>query len=318
MKYTNHLFIILILFFPSFSDSQINWVQTNGPFGGNATAVGINNNGDIYSYFEDSGVYLSQDTCETWMFLGKDSITSDLVSFSFNSSGEVFGNSDYSLYRLLNDGTWTNIIYIGIHDVEIDNNDYLYVGWDYGVARSLDNGNNWNGIATWSKVNSLASNDSGYLFIATQDSGIYRTDDAGATLQKLNNGLPANSIPFFSICTNPNNPGHVFAGTYDGLYFSQNNGNDWTFIYTNLFYINRILINSANHIFIFGAFYDIWGDVVYCIQKSTDYGISWHNIFGLPNQIPSSMFFSTSIIGLAATNKGIFISYNMLRNEIER
>ena len=72
-------------------------------------------------------------------------------------------------------------------------------------------------------INTITTNDSGYIFAGTETDGVYRSTDNGNTWNQVNNGLTQNRI--FYMTTSPN--GNIFASVNGLVYKSSDNGEDW-------------------------------------------------------------------------------------------
>ena len=131
----------VMLFCVGVLSAQDVWQQTNGPYGGNISALAINANGDIFAGTEDDGVFRSTNNGATWP-PSTTGLTNPFVrSLAINASGHLFA------------GTWGD-----------------------GVFRSMDNGGGWTAINTGLTdltIQSLAINAGGDIFAGTEGSGVF-------------------------------------------------------------------------------------------------------------------------------------------------
>jgi hypothetical protein len=128
-------------------------------------------------WFDGGGVYKSTDGGDNWEFSGM----YDFHCFSLdkNSLGDVFvgtygHNTQYWLsgvYVLYN-GTseWIQLYSTLVNDMVVNKNDHLFVATDFGVLRSMDNGQTFEyineGLFT-GHVDVVAIDSSGYLYAAS-------------------------------------------------------------------------------------------------------------------------------------------------------
>lgn len=128
-------------------------------------------------WFDGGGVYKSTDGGDNWEFSGM----YDFHCFSLdkNSLGDVFvgtygHNTQYWLsgvYVLYN-GTseWIQLYSTLVNDMVVNKNDHLFVATDFGVLRSMDNGQTFesinDGLFT-GHVDVVAIDSSGYLYAAS-------------------------------------------------------------------------------------------------------------------------------------------------------
>jgi len=241
MKNLNLLLLILIPLFLSFevesSPAQENfWEQTNGPYGGDVTALAINSNGHIFAG-AGCAVFRSTDNGDSWTNVssGLPGLQTRIAQIAINPDGHIFV-ATYGLYRSTDNGeSWT--------EVKVD--PYL--------------------TGTWP---TLTINANGHIFVgAFRD--IYRSTDNGESFTRFTAELMEDNIISLFI----NSAGHIFAGTYNKVYRSTDNGENWTDCSTGLYNdnVSSFAANSSGHLFVgitgFGT-----GPGVY---RSTNNGDNW-------------------------------------------
>ncbi|MCL5738691.1 MAG: hypothetical protein M1303_08670, partial [Bacteroidetes bacterium] len=79
-------------------------------------------------------------------------------------------------------------------------------------------------------VNALAISDTD-LFAGTEDGGVFRSMNNGASWTASNNGLRATSVNAFVVSGT-----NLFAGTDSGVFLSTNNGTSWIAVNTGFAY----------------------------------------------------------------------------------
>jgi len=77
-------------------------------------------------------------------------------------------------------------------------------------------------IVIENKTQSIANKSNGYVFIAAEDSGVYRSTNSGQDWTQINNGLSYIFVMSLVVAKN----GDLFAGTV-GVYRSTNDGDNW-------------------------------------------------------------------------------------------
>lgn len=117
-----------------------------------------------------------------------------------------------------------------------------------GEARAQSFWQKSGGPSDQGRITAMAANRAGVLFAGTEQGGIYRSEDEGATWQAINNGLTNPYVSAFAIQSN----GYVFAGTNGGgVFLSTDDGESWAQVnngLTNLS-ITCMAINSEGRVF---------------------------------------------------------------------
>ncbi len=228
--------------------SQVNWLQSPGPYGGEVRCIAVNPTNN-FTYFgsNGAGIFYSIDQGANWSQINTGILNMNVRALAFNSSGHFFA------------ATFDNI--------------------SSGIWRSTNNGINWNYTAlTNQDVRAIAINSSGHIFVGVDTNGVYRSTDNGVSFTQVNNGFTVGSITSIAI----KSTGEIFAGTrWGGVFRSTNNGDNWTQVVTGLTntYVNAIAINPVNGYIFIGTGNSYDNGAVY---RSTNNGGIW-TIMGLIN-----------------------------------
>ena len=126
--------------------------------------------------------------------------------------------------------------------------DVIWVGSDDGLVHVTRNGGTtWTnvtpaGLPEWAQINSLEIHPfepGGAYLAATRYKSddfrpyLYRTLDWGASWQKITNGIPNNHFTR-ALRADPDREGLLYAGTEFGVYYSVDDGRNWSSIQLNL------------------------------------------------------------------------------------
>jgi photosystem II stability/assembly factor-like uncharacterized protein len=257
---------------------ELKWEHTGGPMGGIIGGMDINSKGEIYA-----GVY----------------------PFSANYTG---------LYKSTDNGITWNEIETPIEDFEvfciyITKDDHIWVGTDYQGAlhRSTDNG------VTWENKNNGFGANEGWAIGESKDGVLFAGDaNVGRLYRSTNNGdnweFSANIAPL-AFAVDSNNV--VYAGCFNGLYISTNNGISWTQNNYLAGYIIPSVITDTNNIVYCGTGYTFPYMNGNGIFSSKDVGQNWEQI-GLANKVVLSLGFDSEMNLYAGTlEDGLFITTDM-------
>ena len=177
-----------------------------------------------------------------------------------------------------------------------------------GVYKSTDFGSNWipaNGGMGPKDVRALTVTNTSTVIAGTHYVGMYRSTDLGLSWNKSMTGFPA-GISILSLLESESS---IYAGTRDGVYRTDDNGDNWMKLTGTNDTINYSTVwgmcEKDGDIFA-GMFFQ-YNSTVY---KSTDKGTTWiRSGAGLPSDL--SFIFSMTTSGnnlIAATDEGIYYS----------
>jgi photosystem II stability/assembly factor-like uncharacterized protein len=235
------LIVVMYYLFTCMNPLHAQWVQTNGPEGGNVQSILIM--GDtILIGTRTSGVFRSTNGGSSW---------------TFSNSG--FGYSHLDVRDLSRNG---NKIFASLAD------DGLFASSDFGATWT-----NLNFGAYVYKVVVKGTN----LFCAGFPGGVYRSSDNGTTweIDSVGLGAAARSASIQSIAVRDTILFVVASGgPADGVYRSTNNGSSWSLKGSN----TQIgySVGLPNAILADGQNLYVLGTGVGCVKKTTDDGETWN------------------------------------------
>jgi hypothetical protein len=123
--------------------------------------------------------------------------------------------------------------------VDPGNSSIVYAGTWGGIAKSVDGGNSWTVPSSYFSGNlpysiAIDPNDTQVVYVASQQTGISRSPDGGATWQARNNGLPVvgSNVPMIDVFVDPGHAQWLYAITLSpqSLYRSTDSGLNWSVV----------------------------------------------------------------------------------------
>ncbi len=122
---------------------------------------------------------------------------------------------------------------------QIADGSILAVAMGGDIYRSTNRGLNWSTIGfgritKWAQ--DVAVDSRGRFFVATHDSGLYRSDDSTKTWRRLSNGLTDSRVQAIVITPKDN----LYVSTYEGMgvFHSTDTGNNWQLLNSGLTNLN--------------------------------------------------------------------------------
>jgi hypothetical protein len=252
MKYAISL-LLLTLFFFLISQSQ--WVQTNGPYGGNVTCF-TTSGSTLFAGTNIGGVYRSTDYGNNWASVHSD--MGDVTYWTYQVQALTvlesyfFAGTSHGVFRSSNNGTnWievnSGIINTNTSSLIASGTD-LYYGNDDSVFYSTNNGDTWTVFKSGNPsyaLYCLAALDTN-IFAGTPD-GVYRFSKNAQSWLAMDTGLSGWNV--YCLLVSGSN---LFAGTEGGVSRSTDQGEHWTPVNTNLNY-SYIYALAASGGYIFAA-----------------------------------------------------------------
>ena len=196
------------------------WVQANGPYGGLASALGVNGS-TLFAAAEGGMVYRSTDYGRHWRTAYDKGILQYTVQcFASKGSIEFWGNEG-------------------------------------GVFRSTNDGADWTSASNaMGSVKAITTKASRVFAGSSSNKGIFVSSDDGVTWAAANAGLTNKYI--LSLFAVPDGSGNILAGTKDGVFISTNVGAQWTKVGSGLsstsvscfcFYAGAVFAGASGSVF---------------------------------------------------------------------
>ena len=250
--------------------ASFRWVQAIGGSGNSAIAgMGVDAEGNTYVAGNTTSLDLP-------------------VRFAMQSKPGGSG-----LYRI--DGTgsaWRNLLSAGLANVNAlaaapSDPRVVYAISGRTLERTNDGGDTWTTLAQFDTyVNGLAIDPrhSAIVYAATSEQGVLKSTDAGATWTPINNGIPpySDGRPYAArVWIDPNNADVIFTATGRDFARSSNGGASWQVqtVYIDALRILDITFDPFTPGVIYAATYA-------APRKSTDDGLTWTSLTGLPDGYP--------------------------------
>jgi len=256
--------VILIFCFTSVDLSLAQWVQSDGPYGGNVRAIAIGPDGSkIFAGTQGAGVFLSTNNGSSWTYSGLTNVGVSALAVSPDGKNIFAGCSTWANgVRLSRDNgsNWVNVSN-GLSGSDVSSlaispdGSRILAGTSNGVFVSTNNGSGWlainNGLSNRDIWSLAIAPDGSKIFAGTLGGGVYRSTDNGSTWTSANNGLPPGYVYVASLASSPDSTS-IFAAvasetsTYHGslnnarVFRSTDQGSNWTQCDTSLFVSNTV------------------------------------------------------------------------------
>lgn len=297
------------------------WVQTNGPYGGEVYSL-LANGSDLYAGTNfPYDVFFSSNNGENWQKLTASGLGGKLVQCFALSGGNLFaGTASYGVYLSTDGGESWAVVNNGITNYNnvaclFVNGAYIYVGigggpvgglGPGGVFLSTNNGTNWSEIDSGltNKIVTSITAVGKDLFTGTWGGGVFRSTNNGMTWSAVDSGLSAKNIASFAMSGS-----NLYAGTAgNGVFLSTNEGVSWTSVSVGFIanqYVTSLVVMGSK---IFAG--TLNSGVFISINNGTDWNQS---IAGMTNIQVESLAVSDSNV-FAGTDGGVFVSNNSGEN----
>jgi fibronectin type 3 domain-containing protein len=316
MKTAASFGMLFLLFSLQISFSQINWQQTNGPYGGIVNCFAVSGT-NLFAGTNGSGAFLSTNNGTSWIPVNAGLTSTYVWSFVFSGTN-LFAATGNGVFLTTNNGaTWSSasngLASNHIWTLAVSGTNLFAGTLGEGVFLSTDNGTSWTPVnsgltskTVWSfavkGTNLFAGTNGGGVFLSTNNGTSWTAMNAGLTMN--NSSVTVNDVVAFAV-----DGTNLFAGTNSGVFLSTNNGTSWVAVNNGLtdFDISSFAVipNGTGGTNLFGGGSD--GGVF----LSTNNGASWTDVnSGLMNtSIKALAVIGTNLF--AGTNgSGIFLSMN--------
>jgi photosystem II stability/assembly factor-like uncharacterized protein len=288
------------------------WVQTNGPYGGDVRcfAVSPDGSGKIFAGTIDNGVFRSTNSGASWKEVNAGVLRRSISALAVMGS-HVFASvgSESGLFRSTDDGTqWTYVDTVMRNNAVTSfavNGANIFAGTRTGgVFRSTDYGSSWTSANTGltdDMINTLFVTGTD-MFAGTAHGGIFVSTDTGATWTAANSGVTDTDI--YSFAASGEN---IFAGAYAGsIFISKNNCSSWTPVKTRVNCSQLMALAAASDGS--GKLFAATPEGVFLTQ---DEGASWSTLRkGTTDTLWNALAVSGSVILAGATNGAVSSSTN--------
>jgi photosystem II stability/assembly factor-like uncharacterized protein len=176
----------------------------------------------------------------------------------------------------------------------------LFVGGRNGLYRSQDAGRTWRRMLVGDRVSSLALSRE-LLLVGTEQDGILRSEDGGATFVGANAGLLELSVLALALSPEFERDGVAFAATPSGVYRTRNRGRSWRSL--DLDAAVQCLCFKNDQVVLAGT--ESNG-----LLRSTDGGTHWETVVSNQAVSVTALTLSRDNVIAAATDAGIAISHD--------
>lgn len=238
----------------------------------------------FYLLTEEDGNFRSMDSGNTWQHIS----SSGNLLLNPQNPQQLFLSIPTGLYRSEDRGiTWTQISPQAVRLLAVNPHNPIVIYAELSVSvnqdvllKSNDGGTTWIPIYEGEEgflINSLAidTENAEILYFGTLISGTFRSLDGGTTWESINSNLP-DILPTRRLIADPNIGGRIFLSYgLNGIYRSDNRGNEWDWKQVGLggFNSRGIAVNPQQPSEVF-----VWHDWLY---KSNDGAASWTQVPGV-------------------------------------
>jgi len=245
---------------------QAQWMQTNGPEGGDVRTI-VWDDSRIYTGLYGGGIHISSNNGASWTRSNNGLPVPLLVQTMLVKDQYVFaGLLNWKVYVSSNQGQTWDEANSGLPNATInilaETDSFIFAGFTNGLYRSSNYGANWtysgNGLNN-SYIKSFTVKDS-IIIIGTED-GVFISTNYGENWVEKSNGLVDRYINDLNVLKN-----YISAATREGVYISSDNGDNW--VPAGLSGLHILSLTSVDTILFAGVFSS-------GVYYSSDYGLNW-------------------------------------------
>ena len=282
-KIGNHKFSTVGLF--STNDRGKNWNHYGWLFtkGFSVSTVKVNSD-RIFYLSAGNGILKSENSGKDWIIsTGSDMTECLYTAIDPRDVNTVYAAISYGIFKTVNGGkdweeknngltsTFTPVVFFDKSDPDV-----LFCATESGIHKSNNGGDLWEPIALLGLgIRRLIQHPvkTDLFAAATEDDGVFISQNHGKTWEKRNNGLKHKTV--YALAFSPQDENIIYAGTYEGgVYKSLNCGQEWMPVnngLTNL-EIHSLLVDPSDKNTIYAG---TLGDGVWMTQNA---GKSWRFI----------------------------------------
>jgi photosystem II stability/assembly factor-like uncharacterized protein len=244
------------------TDDGANWTPL-GLTNHDVTSIAIDVNGHLFALTAQEGILKSTNDGDSWA-PASNGLTYQALSLFGAPGGALYAGTYFGVYRSTDNGaTWVRTDSgltspYGTRAFALTPNGDLYAGTDgEGVFRSTDQGSHWTKVSRRdNQVVALLGNSNGDLIVGMNGDGLFRYTDQAQELVQV--GLKSADV--LVLARTP--AGNIFAGTFNGLFQSSDQGNSWVQNSHQDSWIQGIAVDSSGHFLVNN-------------NRSTDNGQTW-------------------------------------------
>jgi len=308
-KFSRLVFTTLTLVAACSFQALPQWVQTNGPYGGQTYAIlEFTDLGGSKSLLAgtDDGVFLSSNSGASWTSTSAGLTNRTVYTLAVSGTNLFAGTAAGGVFLSTNGGASWTAVNTALTNTSVyalaASGTNLFAGTGGGVFRSTNSGTSWTPASTGllnTNVRALAVTGTN-LFTGTVGGGVFLSTNNGASWTSVSTGLTNSDVRSLAVSGT-----NIFAGTYgSGVFLSSNSGTSW--VPTNTGMINTVVYAfavSGTNLFA-GT-----GDAG--IFLSTNNGTSWAaRNTGLTNNYIQALAVSGTNLFAGTGGGGIFLSTN--------
>ncbi|MEQ9374006.1 MAG: fibronectin type III domain-containing protein [Imperialibacter sp.] len=211
------------------------WTEANSGILAHEITALLEMDGAIYAGTNGGGVFVSDDAGETWSASNSGIAAKDLsVLALYDNNGTLLAGTTTGVYQSANDGaTWTKtstgLSGFPVSGIVKAGANLFALETFSGISKSTDGGNTWTSANTGLDGAPLALGTDGTNLYAGSFFGsavVFRSTDGGANWTAADTDITNSG--FNAATTFYSNGDGTFAGTGEGLFFTDDGGDSWT------------------------------------------------------------------------------------------
>jgi ligand-binding sensor domain-containing protein len=188
--------------------------------------------------------------------------------------GRIYAMDNNGVLGDVLNASMTPVAYI--HSLAVNDSGHIFAATESGLYRSNDHGATWTTLLPGKEVRAILFGAGGYIYAGTWSFGVYRSDDFGYTWVQKNDNLTNTVIHALMDRSNYAPQYTVFAGTFGrGVSATYNYANTWMELPTPYDFVTCMNKTNEGIIFI--------GTLTDGVYRSYDNGNTWNHLSGLPD-----------------------------------